>query len=180
MKKQRHGKAIRAKKASIVEDLNGVFKSPVVVVARYTGMTVAEMGTLRGRVREAGASFRVTKNLLAKRALKDSERSGLSELFTGPTAVSWSEDPIAAPKALSRFAKENEKLVIIGGVMGATLLTAEQVKALAALPSIDELRGRIVGLLQAPATKLAQLLKAPGGQLARLLSAHAEKQRDAA
>jgi len=167
----------KAKKAEVVEELSSVFaKSGSVVVAHYTGMTVAQMSDLRSRMRANGASFKVAKNRLAMRALKGTPAEGISHLFKGPTGIAYSEDPIAASKTAVAYAKDNDKLVILGGSMGATMLDANGVKALAELPSLDELRGKIIGLLQAPATKIAGLLQAPGGQLARVISAYSKKE----
>jgi len=167
----------KAKKAEVVEDLQGVFaKSGSVVVAHYTGMTVAQMSDLRTRMRANGASFKVAKNRLAVRALKGTPVEGMAHLFKGPTGIAYSDDPIAASKTAIAYAKDNDKLVILGGSMGTTMLDAAGVKAVAELPSLDELRGRIVGLLKAPATKLAGLLQAPGGQLARVISAYSKKE----
>lgn len=178
---QAQRKSTRENKAKVVSALSEVFRAaPVIVVAHNSGLTVAEMGILRGRLREAGARMRVTKNKLAKRALDGAPCAGIASLFEGPTAIAWSEDPMAAPKVFARFAKENEKLVIRGGALGATVLDQAAVTALAALPSLDELRARLVGLLTAPQTKLARLLKAPAGGLARVIAAHAEKATGAA
>jgi large subunit ribosomal protein L10 len=166
----------RARKAELVGSLNGLIgEAGSVVVAHYTGMTVAQMGDLRRRMRAAGASFKVSKNRLAVRALQGTAAEGIAHLFKGPTGIAVSRDPIAASKVAVAYAKENSKLVILGGVVGATALDANGVKALAELPSLDELRGKIVGLLQAPATKLAGLLAAPGGQLARVIGAYSRK-----
>ncbi|HEX3666003.1 MAG TPA: 50S ribosomal protein L10 [Rhizomicrobium sp.] len=166
----------RARKAELVEDLGGLIGGAgSVVVAHYSGMTVAQMGELRTRMRAAGASFKVSKNRLAVRALKGTAAEGIAHLFKGPTGIAVSSDPIAASKVAVNYAKENDKLVILGGVVGNTALDANGVKALAELPSLDELRGKIVGLLQAPATKLAGLLAAPGGQLARVIGAYSRK-----
>jgi len=167
----------KAKKAEVVEDLQGVFsKSGSVVVAHYTGMTVAQMSDLRSRMRANGASFKVAKNRLAVRALKGTPVEGMAHLFKGPTGIAYSDDPIAASKTAIAYAKDNDKLVILGGSMGTTMLDAAGVKAVAELPSLDELRGKIVGLLKAPATKLAGLLQAPGGQLARVIGAYSKKE----
>jgi large subunit ribosomal protein L10 len=167
---------LRAKKTEIVEGLRGVFSDAgVVVVTHYQGLSVAEVTELRRGMRAAGARFRVTKNRLAKIALADTPYATLAELFTGPTAIAFSSDPVAAPKAAVTYAKRNEKLAIIGGALGGTLLTAEQVRALADLPAIDELRARLVGLLNTPAARLISLLQAPGAQLARVLAAHADQ-----
>lgn len=167
---------LRAKKVEVVDSLRHVFQEAgVVVVTHYQGLSVAEITELRRGMREVGARFRVTKNRLAKIALADTPYASLGELFTGPTAVAFSSDPVAAPKAAVTFAKRNEKLVIIGGALAGNLLSAEQVRALADLPSIDELRARLVGLLTTPASRLVGVLQAPGAQLARLLAAHAEQ-----
>jgi large subunit ribosomal protein L10 len=166
----------KAKKAEVVEDLNGVFaKAGSVVVAHYTGMTVADMADLRSRMRANGASFRVAKNRLAVRALKGTPIEGIAHLFKGPTGIAVSDDPVAASKVAAAYAKDNDKLVILGGSVGATALDAAGVKALATLPSLDELRGKIVGLLVAPATKIAGICQAPAGQLARVIGAYSSK-----
>ena len=166
----------KAKKAEVVEDLNGVFSNAgSVVVAHYTGMTVADMADLRSRMRANGASFRVAKNRLAVRALKGTPIEGIAHLFKGPTGIAVSDDPIAASRVVAAYAKDNDKLVILGGAIGATALDAAGVKALAALPSLNELRGKIVGLLVAPATKIAGILQAPAGQLARVIGAYSKK-----
>ena len=167
---------LRARKSEIVDGLRGVFSDAgVVVVAHYKGLSVAEVSDLRRGMREAGAAFRVTKNTLAKIALADTPYATLDGLFTGPTAIAWSPDPIAAPKAAVGFAKRNDKLAIVGGALAGNLLTPEQVRALADLPSIDELRARLVGLLTTPAARLIAVLQAPGAQVARVLAAHAEQ-----
>jgi large subunit ribosomal protein L10 len=166
----------KAKKAEVVEDLNQVFaKAGSVVVAHYSGMTVAQMNDLRARMRAEGASFRVAKNRLAVRALKGTPIEGIAHLFKGPTGIAVSADPVAASKVVAAYAKDNDKLVILGGSVGTTALDANGVKQLATLPSLDELRGKIVGLLVAPATKIAGILQAPAGQLARVIGAYANK-----
>jgi len=167
----------KAKKTEVVEELKGVFAaSGSVVVAHYTGLTVAEMSDLRQRCRAAGASFKVAKNRLAVRALKGTAAAGIADLFKGPTGIAYSKDPVAASKAAVAYAKDNGKLVILGGAVGAKALDAEGVKALAALPSLDELRGKLVGLLLAPATKLAGVVQAPAAQLARVIGAYSKKE----
>jgi large subunit ribosomal protein L10 len=167
----------KAKKAEVVEELNGVFsKAGSVVVAHYSGMTVAQMSDLRTRMRAAGASFRVSKNRLAVLALKGTPVEGISHLFKGPTGIAISDDPIAASKVAVAYAKDNNKLVILGGSVGVTTLDVNGVKALASLPSLDELRGKIVGLLVAPATKIAGIVQAPAGQLARVIGAYSKKE----
>lgn len=166
----------RAQKAQAVEDLKGIFASSgVVVVSHYAGLTVADMTALRVRLREAGASLKVVKNRLAKIALDGTPGAAGSAMFTGPVAIAYSKDPVAATKVAVAYAKEKDKFVLLGGMMGAELLNENAVKALATLPSLDELRGKIVGLLQAPATKIAGVLAAPGGQLARVINAYATK-----
>ena len=167
----------KAKKTEVVEELKGVFaKAGSVVVAHYSGMTVAQMGDLRSRMGAAGASFKVAKNRLAVRALQGTAIEAIAHLFKGPTGIAYSKDPIAASKVVVAYAKDNAKLVILGGVVGSTELDAEGVKALASLPSLDELRGKIVGLLLAPATKLAGIIQAPAGQLARVIGAYSKKE----
>lgn len=166
----------RAEKSELVATLAQVFNDTgVVVVAHYAGLTVADMTALRARMRESGAGVRVAKNRLAKLALKGTDVEHISDLFTGPTVIAFSGDPVAAPKVAVEFAKVNERLVILGGAMGRTNLDQEGVKALASLPSLDELRGRLVGLIAAPATKVARVLAAPAGQVARVVAAYAEK-----
>jgi large subunit ribosomal protein L10 len=166
----------RAEKSELVETLQQVFKDTgVIVVAHYAGLSVAEMTALRSRMREAGAAVKVAKNRLVKIALKGTSAEGIAELFEGPTVIAYSKDPVAAPKVAIDFAKTNEKLVIRGGAMGRTSLDPEGVKALATLPSLDELRGRLIGVIAAPATKVARVLNAPAEQLARVVSAYAEK-----
>ena len=167
----------KAKKAEVVEDLNQVFsKAGSVVVAHYSGMTVAQMSDLRARMGAQGASFRVAKNRLAVRALKGTPIEGIAHLFKGPTGIAVSDDPVAASKVAAAYAKDNDKLVILGGSVGSTALDAAGVKALATLPSLDELRGKIVGLLVAPATKIAGIVQAPAGQLARVIGAYSSKE----
>ena len=167
----------KAEKAEVVEDLSGFFsKAGSVVVAHYSGMTVAEMSDLRARMRAQGASFRVAKNRLAMRALKGTAVEGISHLFKGPTGIAVSSDPVAASKVAVAYAKDNGKLVILGGAVGATALDANGVKALAELPSLDALRGKLVGLILAPATKIAGVVAAPAAQLARVIGAYSKKE----
>jgi large subunit ribosomal protein L10 len=165
---------LRARKSEIVDSLRDVFSDAgVVVVTHFQGMSVAKVTELRRGMLDAGARFRVTKNSLAKIALVDTPYSSLTELFTGPTAIAYSADPVAAPKAAVGFAKRNENLVIIGGALQGNLLSAAEVRALAELPSLDELRGSLVGMLTTPAARLVGVLQAPGRQLAQVLAAHA-------
>ena len=166
----------RAAKKELVATLNGVFKSTaVVVVAQYSGLNVAQMQTLRRQMKLAGATVKVAKNRLAKIALEGTDAAAVAPLLKGPTLIAYSGDPIAAPKAAAEFAKAHEKFVILGGAMGKTALDANGVKALASLPSLDELRARIVGLVQAPATKIAQVVNAPAAKVARVVAAYANK-----
>lgn len=166
----------RTEKADLVASLHQTFEdTSMVVVTHYSGLTVAELGVLRGRMREAGALFKVTKNRLTRLALKDTKFEALSDMFTGPTAIAYSDDPVAAAKVAVNYAKENDKLIVLGGGLDAETLDADGVKALATLPSLDELRARIVGMLNTPATRIAGVLQAPGGQVARVISAHAEQ-----
>ena len=165
----------RAAKADLVATLNGVFSNTsVVVVAHYSGLTVADMQKLRTQMKQAGATVKVAKNRLAKIALEGTDVASITDLLRGPTLIAYSSDPVAAPKVAVDFAKGNEKLVILGGAMGKTALDPNGVKALATLPSLDELRGKLVGLIQAPATKLAQLANAPAAKLARVFGAYAK------
>ncbi len=147
----------------------------LVVVTHYSGLTVAEMTDLRGKMRASGAGFKVVKNRLTRLALAETEYETLADLFTGPTAIAFSKDPVMAAKVAVDYAKANEKLKILGGSLGNKRLDVEGVKALATLPSLDELRGRLVGMISTPATRIAGVLQAPAGQLARVMRAQAEK-----
>jgi large subunit ribosomal protein L10 len=171
----------RAAKSEFVSTLGEVFKATkVVVVAHYSGLTVAQMQTLRRQMKHAGASVKVAKNRLAKIALEGSDVASIAPLLKGPALIAFSGDPVAAPKAAVDFAKTNERFVILGGAMGKTALDANGVKALAALPSLDELRAKIVGLIQAPATKIAQVVTAPAAKVARVVQAYAAKSGEGA
>ncbi len=166
----------RTEKEQLVASLNRTLADAnLVVVTHYSGMTVAEMGDLRAKMRAAGAGLKVTQNRLARRALDGTKFKALEALLAGPTALAYSKDPVAAAKVAVTYAKSNAKLVIVGGAMGEESLAVDGVKALAALPSLNELRGKIVGLLNAPATKIAGILQAPAGQLARVCGAYARK-----
>jgi large subunit ribosomal protein L10 len=166
----------RAEKKELVATLSEVFKTTnVVVVAHYSGLTVAQMQNLRKQAKLAGAQVKVAKNRLAKIALDGTDVASIAPLMKGPTVIAYSGDPIAAPKVAVDFAKANEKFVILGGAMGKTALNSDAVKALASLPSLDELRAKLVGLIQAPATKLAQLANAPAAKVARVIQAYASK-----
>jgi large subunit ribosomal protein L10 len=166
----------RAAKKELVATLNGVFKdTTVVVVAHYSGLTVAQMQTLRRQMKQAGASVKVAKNRLAKIALEGTDVASIASLMKGPTLIAFSNDPVAAPKVANDFAKAHENFVILGGAMGKTALDVDGVKQLASLPSLDELRAKLVGLIQAPATKIAQVVNAPAAKLARVVQAYASK-----
>ncbi|GLK76134.1 50S ribosomal protein L10 [Methylopila musalis] len=166
----------RAEKREAVAALNSVFSdSGAIVVAHYSGLTVAQLQTLRRQMREAGASVKVAKNRLAKIALEGTDVAHIGTLLTGPTILAYSADPVAAPKVAVEFAKGHDKFVILGGAMGATSLNPDGVKALATMPSLDELRAKLVGLIQAPATKIAQLSTAPAAKLARVFGAYAKR-----
>lgn len=166
----------RAQKQLLTASLHEDFASSVcVVITHQSGLSVAEVTQLRRQMRSAGARYRVTKNRLVRRALEGTPFAALAPLFTGPTAIAFSHDPVAAAKAAVEYANRNTKLTIVGGGLSGQLLDEAAVKALATLPSLDELRGKIIGLLNAPATKLAVLLQTPGGQLARVLAAYSEK-----
>ncbi|WP_375395251.1 50S ribosomal protein L10 [uncultured Sphingomonas sp.] len=167
----------RAQKAAAVAELNRTFSEVgVVVVTRNLGMTVAQSTDLRTKMRAVGATYKVSKNKLARIALDGTDYLSIGDMLTGPVALATSPDPVAAAKVAVEFAKTNEKFEIVGGAMGATALDVEGVKALATLPSLDELRAKIVGLIVAPATKLATITQAPAAQLARVFSAYAEKE----
>jgi large subunit ribosomal protein L10 len=164
----------RAAKKEAVATLNEVFKtSNVVVVAHYSGLTVAQMQTLRRQAKQAGATVKVAKNRLAKIALDGTEGAVVAPLLKGPTVLAYSGDPVAAPKVVSDFAKANKQLIILGGALGSTMLDPAAIKALAALPSLDELRAKLIGLIQAPATKIAQVVTAPAAKVARVVQAYA-------
>jgi len=165
----------RAQKSEAIEDLKGVFANAgAVVVTHYMGMTVKQTEDLRARLRTEGATFKVVKNTLAQKALVDAGADA-HDLFRGPVAIAFGPDPVSAAKVSTQYAKENEKFTIVGGMMGPQVLDAAGIDALAKLPSLDQLRAKIVGVLQAPATKIAGILQAPGGQLARVLNAYATK-----
>ena len=166
----------RSQKAESVAFLSGVFnEAGAVVITRNLGMTVAQSTALRNKIREAGATYKVAKNSLAKLAVTGTDYEGLGDLFTGPTAIAASVDPVAAAKAVVEFAKTTDKIEIVGGAMGSQVLNEAGVKALASMPSLDELRGTLIGLIHAPATKIAQLTTAPAAKLARVFGAYAKE-----
>ena len=167
----------RSQKTDAVAQLNEVFnEAGVVVVTRNLGLSVAESTDLRAKMREAGATYQVAKNRLAKIALKDTDYAGIDEYLTGPTALAYSEDPVAAAKAVVEFAKSNDRLEVVGGSMGSQVLDEAGVRSLASMPSLDELRGKLVGLVNAPATKIAQVVNAPANKLARVFGAYGAKE----
>ena len=167
----------RSEKAEAIVELNQIFKdSSLMVVTRQSGLTVQEVTDLRRKIRAAGASYKVAKNRLTLRALEGTPFKALGSLFKGPTAIAYSKDPVAAAKVVAAFAKDNEKLTIVGGALGENTLDVAGVQALATLPSLDALRATIIGLLQAPATKVAGVLQAPAGQVARVFGAYGAKE----
>ncbi len=167
----------RAQKAELVAELKSTFEATsVVIVTRNLGLTVAQSTALRTKMREVGASYKVSKNKLARIAVEGTTYETIQDLHVGPTALTTSADPLAPAKVVVDFAKTNDKLEIVGGMMGETVLDVAGVKALAELPSLDELRAKIVGLVQAPATKVVQIVQAPAGQLARVFGAYAAKE----
>lgn len=166
----------RPEKEELVADLHGLFnEASTVIVTHYKGLKVAEMDDLRGRMKQEGAGFRVTKNRLTRLALKDTPFEGLSDLFEGPTAIAFSKDPVAAAKVTHEYARRNSKLQIIGGAFGETRLDPAGVESLAKMPSLDELRGKLVGILQTPAQRIVGATEAPAQQIARVLQARADE-----
>jgi large subunit ribosomal protein L10 len=167
----------RSQKADAVAALNATFnEAGVVVVTRNLGLTVAQSTVLRTKMRDAGATYKVSKNSLAKLAIADTDYAAIGDLLTGPVALGTSVDPVAAAKIIVEFAKTNDKLEVVGGAMGSQVLDANGIKALASMPSLDELRAKLIGLVQAPATKIAQVVVAPAGKLARVFGAYATKE----
>lgn len=170
----------RAEKRELVASLQSSFAAAgSIVVAQNTGLTVADMETFRVQMKRAGGQVKVAKNRLAKLALKDTETADISALFTGPTVIAFSPDPVTAPKIAAGFADKNQKFVILGGAMGKTRLDADNVKALATMPTLDELRATLAGMLKQPAQRIATVLQAPGAQVARVLAAYADKENAA-
>jgi large subunit ribosomal protein L10 len=166
----------RAEKQASIESVNATLnKANIALVVHNMGLTVAEISELRRKMRDVGAEFKVSKNRLAKIAAKDTKFEGISDLFKGPAAIATSADPVSVAKGLVDFAKTNDKLVIIGGAFGAQKLDIKAIETLAKLPSLNELRAKIVGMLQTPATRIACVLQAPGGQVARVIAAKSKK-----
>lgn len=167
----------RTEKSELVTEYRQLFtNSALVVVTHYTGMTVSEMNDFRGRLRKAGANYKVSKNRLTRIALEDTSFKGIADLFTGPTGIAFSVDPIAAAKVAVDYAKTNEKLVILGGAFNGQVLDVKGITTLATLPSLDELRAKILGMIQTPATRIAGILQAPAGQVARVIGAYGAKE----
>jgi len=164
---------LRKQKEAVVETLHETFaNASAVVVAHQKGLTVAQISDLRGQMRKAGAGFKVTKNRLAKRAIEGTQFGDIADLFSGPTTIAYSNDPVAAAKVAVKFAGDNDKYEVVGGALDGKALSVDEVKALAALPPLDELRAKIVGMIATPATRLAQVTAAPAGQLARVFGAY--------
>jgi len=166
----------REDKKELIAELSTLFGSTTTcIVTHYKGLKVSEIERLRREMRAAGASFRVTKNRITRLALVGTPFEDIADLFVGPTAVATSVDPVAAAKVCVDFAKKNEKLIILGGSMQGKMLDKQGIDALAKLPSLDELRGRLLGMINTPATRIAGVLQAPAGQLARVFNAYATK-----
>jgi large subunit ribosomal protein L10 len=166
----------RAEKRDVITSLQSSFATAgSIVVAKNAGLTVADLENLRKQMKQAGGSVKVAKNRLAKLALKETDNADISGLFTGPIVVAFATDPMVAPKVAAAFADKNQKFVVLGGAMGKTGLDANNVKALATMPSLDQLRATLAGMLKQPGTRIASILQAPGGQVARVLSAYADK-----
>jgi large subunit ribosomal protein L10 len=171
----------RAEKRDLIASLQASLTGAgSIVIAQNGGLTVADLESLRVQIKEAGGHVKVAKNRLAKLALKETDNADMSALFSGPVVIAFSKDPMIAPKVAAKFAEKNQKFVILGGAMGKIGLDANNVKALAVLPSLDELRARLAGLVKQPATKIATVVAAPGAGIARVLAAHAEKSSEAA
>lgn len=170
----------RTEKRDFVTELNQALSATsMIVVTRNAGLTVADATDLRRKMKAAGATYKVAKNRLTHLALEGTQFDGIAPMLTGPTALAWSTDPVSVAKTAVEFAKTNEKFVLIGGALGAQTLDAEGIKALAALPSLDELRAKLVGMIATPATRIAGVLQAPAGQLARVFGAFASKDETA-
>jgi large subunit ribosomal protein L10 len=166
----------RAEKREVVASLQDALgRAGSIVVAHNTGLSVADLTDLRVQVKQAGGHLKVAKNRLTKLALKETDNADISALFTGPTVIAFADDPMVAPKIAAKFADKNQKYIILGGVMGPTALDADGVKALATLPSLDEMRAILCGMLTQPAQRIATIAQAPGAQIARVLSAYSEK-----
>ncbi|MET3925076.1 50S ribosomal protein L10 [Devosia sp. 2618] len=171
----------RAEKRELVASLQSALGGAgSIVLAQNSGLTVANLESLRREVKGAGGYVKIAKNRLAKLALKDTDHADISDLFIGPIVIAYAADPMTAPKIAQKFADKNAKYVVLGGVMGKTALDANSVKALSTMPSLDELRATLAGMLKQPATRIASVIVAPAGGIARVLAAHAEKSNEAA
>ena len=166
----------RAQKKTAIEKTNAkLAKANIALVVHNNGLTVAQMNELRAKIREAGAEFNISKNRLTKIAAKGTPLESITDLLTGPAGIATSADPVGVSKVVADFAKANERFVIVGGAYGDQKLDAKAVEALAKLPSLNELRAKIVGILQTPASRIVGVLQAPGGQVARVISAHSKQ-----
>jgi len=166
----------RAQKEAEIQELNERFvENELVVVTHYSGLSVADISELRAELRKEGAQFKVTKNSLAKLAIKGTKFEAMADMFAGPTGIAVSKDPVAAAKIAHKFAKSNDNLIILGGALGEQVMDIEGIEALAKLPSLDEIRGKLVGVLAAPATKVARVLQAPAQQMVGVTKAYSEK-----
>lgn len=171
----------RTEKREFVTELHeALSNTSMVVVTRNAGLTVAEATDLRRKMRASGSTFKVAKNRLTNLAVEGTRFDGIRPMLTGPIALAWSTDPVAVAKTAVEFAKTNDKFVLVGGALGTQTLDADGVKALAELPSLDELRARLVGMISTPATRIAGVLQAPAGQLARVFGAYAKKDEESA
>lgn len=157
------------KEALVSKVRNDLTQSSIIIVTSQVGLTVSEVSDLRRKLRDTGASFKVLKNTLAQIAVKDTSVSEIGKFLKGPTALAYSSDPAGLAKIVVNFANGNEKISVLGGVYNSDMLSASDIKVLATLPSLDELRGKIIGLISAPATKLATLLQEPAARIARVL-----------
>jgi large subunit ribosomal protein L10 len=166
----------RSEKEQLVSTLRqGLEESSLVIVAQQTGLTVAEVSDLRRQMREAGAQYKVTKNTLARLAVAGTQNEGLNSLLSGPTALAYSKDPVAAAKITMKFANSNDKFSVVGGILDGKVLSQKDIETLSKLPSLDELRAKIVGMISTPATRIAGVMQASAGQLARVISAYGNK-----
>ena len=167
---------LRSEKKTFVSELEKIYQDAnSVIITHYHGLTVSQITNLRKALRENGASFKIVKNTLSKIAATNVKLTHDPEAFSGPTAIAYSKDPVAAAKGVVEFAKANDNLKVIGGIVNDKILNVGEVQQLAKLPSLDQLRGKIVGILQAPAANLARIVQAPAGSIARVVQAYSEK-----
>ncbi len=166
----------REQKESFVQNLKSIIaENSLVLVFHYRGMSMTDMTDLRVQSFNSGCNIKVTKNRLTKLALEGSDKSALSEFFDGPTAIAYSSDPVQLTKLLTNFAKNNSNLVILGGIMDNEILSVEKIEILSKLPSLEEIRAQLIGLISSPAQKIASVLTAPSGDLARVFNAYSNK-----